>query len=59
MAIIVWALRMCLADYVDGKVLAIIVCAGLIPTGILIYIILLKILKFRRLENLKKMILRK
>jgi putative peptidoglycan lipid II flippase len=59
MAVIVWALRMWLADFIEGKTLSIVVCTGLIPTGVLIYIILLKVLKFRRLDNLKKMILRK
>ena len=59
MAVIVWALRMWLADFIEGKTLSIVVCTGLIPAGVLIYIILLKVLKFRRLDNLKKMILRK
>ena len=59
MAIAVWAMRNVLSCYVDGKVLSIAVCGGLIPTGVLIYFILLKILKFKRLENLKKILLRR
>ena len=59
MAICVWGLRTILADFANGKVLSITVCLVLIPFGISIYFVSLKILKFKRLENFKKILLRR
>ncbi len=59
MSIIVYAMRKLLSQYIDGKVLSFIVCAVFIPVGILVYIVLLKITKFKRLEILKKIALRR
>ncbi len=59
MSITVFALRNTLATIIDGKILSLAVCAILIPVGIAIYALALKLMKFKRLENLKKIVLRK
>ncbi len=59
MACAVFSLRKLLGGLIDGKTLSFAVCSALIPLGVVIYALALKLMKFKRLENLKKIVLRK
>lgn len=59
MAVAVGWGRFALSQFLEGKILALAVCAALIPAGAAFYFGVLKLLKFKKLENLKKIILRK
>lgn len=47
----VYLARLAFAEFVSGKTLAVAVCCVLIPFGAVVYAVMLKILRFKRLEN--------
>ncbi len=59
MALSVRLARDVIAGYFSGKALAFAVCCGIIPAATVLYFALLKIFKFKRFENLLKLVLRK
>ncbi len=58
MAAIVIAGRCVMAQFFDGKILSTLVCAILIPAGASAYFILLRLMKFDQLPQIKKLLKR-
>lgn len=48
--------RYALAGFVSGKLLSVAVCCVLIPFGAAVYAVMLKLLRFKRLENLGRLL---
>ena len=59
MACAVVAARNALAETLSGKTLAFAVCAVVIPVACVFYYAMLKILRFKRTENIEKILFRK
>ena len=49
-------MRYAFAKYFDGKLLSTLVCCIVIPLATVIYLVILKVLKFQKLSELKKLL---
>ena len=59
MALVCFGIREIMCNYLSGKILYATACVVIIPVGSITYLVALKILKFQKLSELKKLIKRK
>ena len=59
MALVCFGIREIMCNYLSGRVLYATACAVIIPVGSITYLVVLKILKFQKLSEFKKLIKRK